>query len=55
MTAASVNLPRGVELAVDPEFVLAIVSQAQTAEQLEGAEAPAEGEGDEETEAAPAE
>ena len=45
----SVNLPRGVELAVDPDFVLAIVSQAQTAEQLEGGDA--EGETAEATEA----
>jgi len=44
VTAASVTLPRGVELAVDPDFVLAIISQAQTAEQLEGVEAPAESE-----------
>jgi large subunit ribosomal protein L25 len=55
VTAAGVTLPVGVELAVEPEFVLAIVSQAQTAEQLEGAEAPAESEGGEEIEAAPAE
>ena len=53
VTAASVTLPQGVELAVDPEFVLAIVSQAQTAEQLEGAEtAAAEGEGAEAAEGA---
>ncbi|MCY1144915.1 50S ribosomal protein L25/general stress protein Ctc [Actinoplanes sp. Pm04-4] len=36
VTAADVQLPSGVELAVEPEYVLAIVSQAQTAEQLEG-------------------
>ena len=36
VTAADVTLPEGTELAVDPEFVLAVVSQAQTAEQLEG-------------------
>ena len=36
VTAADVTLPSGTELAVDPDFVLAIVSQAQTAEQLEG-------------------
>ena len=41
VTAASVTLPRGVELAVDPDFVLAIISQAQTAEQLEGDSAEA--------------
>jgi len=45
VTAGSVTLPRGVELAVEPDFVLAIISQAQTAEQLEGTEAAAEGEG----------
>ncbi|WP_433370768.1 50S ribosomal protein L25/general stress protein Ctc [Actinoplanes sp. CA-142083] len=56
VTAADVTLPRGVELAVEPDFVLAIISQAQTAEQLEGGEAAAETEtADEETEAAPAE
>jgi large subunit ribosomal protein L25 len=43
VTAADVQLPRGVDLAVEPDFVLAVVSQAQTAEQLEGGEA-AEGE-----------
>jgi large subunit ribosomal protein L25 len=31
-----VPLPEGTELAVEPEFVLAVISQAQTAEQLEG-------------------
>ncbi|MBU2662974.1 50S ribosomal protein L25/general stress protein Ctc [Actinoplanes bogorensis] len=36
VTAADVTLPNGVDLAVEPEFVLAIISQAQTAEQLEG-------------------
>ena len=36
VTAGDVTLPEGAELAVDPEFVLAVVSQAQTAEQLEG-------------------
>ncbi|WP_250003242.1 50S ribosomal protein L25/general stress protein Ctc [Actinoplanes sp. M2I2] len=36
VTAADVQLPSGTELAVEPDFVLAIVSQAQTAEQLEG-------------------
>ncbi|MCO8272474.1 50S ribosomal protein L25/general stress protein Ctc [Actinoplanes sp. TRM 88003] len=49
ITAADVTLPSGTELAVEPDFVLAIVSQAQTAEQLEGetaegGEAAAEGE-----------
>jgi large subunit ribosomal protein L25 len=36
ITAADVTLPQGTELAVEPEFVLAIISQAQTAEQMEG-------------------
>ncbi|GID94402.1 50S ribosomal protein L25 [Amorphoplanes digitatis] len=36
ITAGDVTLPKGTELAVDPDFVLAIVSAAQTAEQLEG-------------------
>jgi large subunit ribosomal protein L25 len=36
VTAADVQLPDGVELAVDPDFLLANVSQAQSAEQLEG-------------------
>jgi large subunit ribosomal protein L25 len=36
ITAADVTLPSGTDLAVDPDFVLAIVTQAQTAEQLEG-------------------
>ena len=36
ITAADVSLPSGTDLAVDPDFVLAIVTQAQTAEQLEG-------------------
>jgi large subunit ribosomal protein L25 len=43
VTAGDVQLPQGVDLAVDPDFVLAVVSQAQTAEQLEGGDA-AEGE-----------
>ena len=52
VTAGDVQLPRGVDLAVEPDFVLAIISQAQTAEQLEGGEA-AEGEtGEGETEGA---
>ena len=48
VTAGDVTLPAGSELAVDPDFVLAIISQAQTAEQLEGGEptAAAEGEGE---------
>jgi large subunit ribosomal protein L25 len=36
ITAGDVTLPEGTELAVEPDFVLAIVTQAQTAEQLEG-------------------
>jgi large subunit ribosomal protein L25 len=43
ITAADVTLPEGTELAVEPDFVLAIVTQAQTAEQLEG-ESETEGE-----------
>ena len=47
VTAADVPLPQGTELAVEPDFVLALISQAQTAEQMEGdtgeGEAPAEG------------
>ena len=50
ITAADVTLPQGTELAVEPDFVLAIVTQAQTAEQLEGETEGAEVEG----EAAPA-
>ncbi len=36
ITAADVTLPEGSELAVDADYVLAVISQAQTAEQLEG-------------------
>jgi large subunit ribosomal protein L25 len=36
VTAGDVTLPQGSELAVEPDFVLAIISQAQTAEQMEG-------------------
>ncbi|BFU42264.1 50S ribosomal protein L25/general stress protein Ctc [Krasilnikovia sp. MM14-A1004] len=36
ITAADVTLPKGVDLAVDPDFVIAVVTAAQTAEQLEG-------------------
>jgi large subunit ribosomal protein L25 len=42
VTAGDVRLPEGTELAVEPDFVLAIISQAQTAEQLEGEGAEAE-------------
>jgi large subunit ribosomal protein L25 len=36
VTAADVPLPTGVDLAVEPDFVLAVVTVAQTAEELEG-------------------
>lgn len=45
VTAGDLKLPRGVELAADPETVVAIISVAPTAEQMEGEtgeEAPAE-------------
>jgi large subunit ribosomal protein L25 len=41
LTAGDVTLPEGSELAVDPQTVLAIVTAAQTAEQLEGDSADA--------------
>ena len=47
ITAGDVHLPSGSELAVDPETVIAIVTAAQTAEEMEGdtgEAAPAEGE-----------
>ncbi|MET0426131.1 MAG: 50S ribosomal protein L25/general stress protein Ctc [Actinoplanes sp.] len=45
VTAGDVKLPQGTELAVEPDYVLAIISQAQTAEQMEGGDAEdAEGE-----------
>jgi len=47
VTAGSVTLPSGVELAVDVEMIIAVVSVAPTAEQLEGVvpeEEPEEGE-----------
>jgi large subunit ribosomal protein L25 len=53
VTAADVQLPQGVDLAVEPEFVLAVVSMAQTAEEMEGAEPEAEG-AEEEAAAEPA-
>lgn len=55
ITAGDVTLPTGTELAVEPELVLAIVSQAQTAEQLEGDTGEAGDESAETAEAAPAE
>jgi large subunit ribosomal protein L25 len=53
VTAADVTLPQGSELAVEPGFVIAIVTQAQTAEQLEGDSADA-AEAEAAAEAAPA-
>lgn len=41
VTAADIKLPRGVELAADPETTIAVVSVAPTAEQLEGETAEA--------------
>jgi large subunit ribosomal protein L25 len=64
VTAGDVKLPSGVELAADAELILAVVSVAPTAEELEGevagvvAEEPAEAEaaaGAEESAEAPAE
>jgi large subunit ribosomal protein L25 len=42
VTAGDIQLPSGIDLAVEPDFVLAIISQAQTAEQLEGESAEGE-------------
>ena len=50
VTAGDVPLPAGSELAVEPDFLIAMVTQAQTAEQLEGDSAEA-GETAEATEA----
>jgi large subunit ribosomal protein L25 len=50
VTAADIKLPRGVELATEPETTIAVVSVAPTAEQLEGETAEAA----EEAEEAPA-
>jgi large subunit ribosomal protein L25 len=57
VTAADVTLPQGSELAVDADYVLAVISQAQTAEQLEGdtETATETAEGDPESEATAAE
>jgi len=61
VTAGDVPLPAGAELAVEPDFLIAMVTQAQTAEQLEGdtgeaAEAAADEDAEgESAEAAPAE
>jgi large subunit ribosomal protein L25 len=58
VTAADVTLPRGSELAADPELVVAVITVAPSAEELEGeaAEAPEEAAAAEEaTEEQPAE
>jgi large subunit ribosomal protein L25 len=52
VTAGDVTLPQGTRLAVDPDFVLAVVTAAQTAEQLEGDTAEAGEAGAGEAEAA---
>ena len=54
ITAGDVRLPDGSELAIDAETVIAIVTAAQTAEQLEGDTAEA-AEGADATDAAPVE
>jgi large subunit ribosomal protein L25 len=46
VTAGDIELPSGIELAVEPGFVLAIISQAQSAEQLEGGEGTEGAEGE---------
>jgi large subunit ribosomal protein L25 len=50
VTAADVTLPTGTELAAEPELVIAVISVAPSAEQLEGevAEAAEAAEGAEE-------
>ena len=57
ITAADVTLPRGTELAADPEVVIAVVSAAPSAEELEGdaAEATEEAAAEESIEEQPAE
>ena len=55
ITAADVRLPDGVALAVEPEHVLAVVTAAQTAEELEGETAEGGAEAAEGAEAAGAE
>ena len=56
VTAADVKLPSGLELAADAELILAVVSVAPTAEQLEGEVAEEEeAEAEEGAEGAPAE
>lgn len=56
VTAADIKLPAGIDLAVDPESIITVISVAPTAEQLEGElpEAPAEAEEEEGAEPAPA-
>ena len=55
VTAGDVTLPRGSELISDPAMVIAVVTAAQTAEQLEGATAEPGAAAADEAEAAPAE
>jgi large subunit ribosomal protein L25 len=56
VTAGDVTLPTGSELAADADLVVAMITGAPTAEQLEAAEAPAEAEAEAEAPAeAPAE
>jgi large subunit ribosomal protein L25 len=58
ITAADITLPRGAELAADPELVIAVISVAPSAEELEGetaAEATEEAATEGDTEAEPAE
>jgi large subunit ribosomal protein L25 len=56
VTAADIKLPSGVDLAVDPETIITVISVAPSAEQLEGEvpEAAAEAEEEEGAEPAPA-
>jgi large subunit ribosomal protein L25 len=58
ITAADITLPRGAELAADPELVIAVISVAPSAEELEGetaAEATEEAATEGDTEVEPAE
>lgn len=57
ITAADITLPRGSELAADPELTIAMITVAPSAEELEGetAEAAEEPAGEEATEEQPAE
>ena len=56
VTAGDIKLPAGIDLAVDPESIITVISVAPTAEQLEGElpEAAAEAEEEEGAEPAPA-